>query len=119
MLQRARPEQGGHKAQANGAALGERRSTLLMPVGDAPGSPRVDMRHLACTRKRAAAAASAHGSAETGFSDSRGDSQGAFKPLGRARRRGTLGGAHGSAIAPSEAAAREDGRLPSGAQRAP
>lgn len=81
-----------------------------MPVGDAPGSPRVDMRHLACTRKRAAAAASTRGSAETGVSDNCGDPQGAFKPLGRARRCGTLGGAHGSAIAPSEAAAREYGR---------
>ena len=39
-----------------------------------------------------------------------GDSQGAFEPLGRERRLGTLGSAHGSADAASEAAAREDGR---------
>ena len=36
--------------------------------------------------------------------------KGLSKPLVRARRRGTSGGARGSTIAPSEAAAREDGQ---------
>lgn len=101
---------GRGKTQAGDAALEEQRSAPQTPVGEAPGSRRVDMRHLGRPYERADAAAAAHESEETGFSDGCGDSQGASKPLGRARRRGTLGGAHGSAIAPSEAAAREDGR---------